>query len=229
MTSKYIEQKIGEKLNGNLFSFVAVKNAMTAGCHIFNEKYNCCFYLEYIQQPYKTRISDAAGVHTILSAWGMNRAGLVDETILGQNIKAKEKAIDKLSKYTLTDFIDKADKIEPLLKELLEELCLKNNCGTRKITILTKSLHLLLPDLIIPMDGTYTLGYIFGKYSQRSIKCDELELLTIMKYHKQMANLYQKYKNKIDALQLPEECAHKKYPATKLLDNMIIFLHSHPQ
>jgi len=99
-----------------------------------------------------------------LEAWNMNQRGaqLTSVEKLRESIRSHRSILrslyfDKL--YTIVD-----PQIDASISKRLHDLF----CGLqvmesrRRIVGVSKTIHFLLPDLVIPIDGAYTLPYFFG-------------------------------------------------------------------
>lgn len=108
-------------------------------------------------------------IFSTLEAWNMNqrRARLTSLENFIDSILAQRSNLTKLYPYKLSS-IEK-DLIDLEIIGLMEVvfLNLKVMKSKRKIVGVSKAMHFLVPDLVIPIDGTYTMLYFYGynKYS----------------------------------------------------------------
>jgi hypothetical protein len=99
-----------------------------------------------------------------LEAWGMNQqsAKLNNKEELKNTIFRNKLLLTKLYEYKLHELDEKT------LQDIVNKLglafgCLKVMKSKRRIVGVSKALHFLIPDLIIPMDGRYTIPAFFGR------------------------------------------------------------------
>lgn len=111
-------------------------------------------------------------IFNTLEAWNMNQRGarLMSLENFTDSILAQRSNLTKLYQYKLSSI--KKDLIDRELQKLMEDvfLNLKVMRSKRKIVGVSKAMHFLLPDLVIPIDGTYTMLYFYGynKYSSNA-------------------------------------------------------------
>jgi hypothetical protein len=99
-----------------------------------------------------------------LKAWNMDQRGAELTTLskLRTSILSNRGKLVALSKYKLNSLTD-ADTnsiVLPMLRSLFLGLHVMES--KRRIVGVSKTLHFLLPDLVMPIDGTYTLPYFYG-------------------------------------------------------------------
>lgn len=103
-------------------------------------------------------------VWNTLDAWNMNQRGAQLTTCdnLTESIKAHRSLLRALYSHRLCSITD--HQIHSGTSECLHDLfCgLKVMESKRRIVGVSKAMHFLLPDLVTPIDGTYTLPYFFG-------------------------------------------------------------------
>lgn len=98
-----------------------------------------------------------------LRKWDMNsrRARLVDVSTMCASIRSHQEDFDKLYRFRLEELAE--DDIEDLMEQLKKVFCgLKIMASKRRIVGVSKALHFLLPDLVIPIDGSNTLPAFCG-------------------------------------------------------------------
>jgi hypothetical protein len=103
-------------------------------------------------------------VYKILISWGMNSQGakLSDFTDFKESIISNKETIQKLQGYRLEE-IDSFGIIEEDIKSLFENLNLvKTNS---KFVTFAKTMHFFVPNLLMPMDGKYTVTFFYGNAS----------------------------------------------------------------
>ena len=151
-----------------------------------------------------------------LDAWNMNSRGaqLVDINDFKTNLNKYAIDIESLKKYSIEDLSEKNDKAEKIfnqLKNLFENLKLTNT--KTKLVTFSKTMHFLLPNLIVPIDRKYTLKFfklniINAKYEFRLFKNIE----SAFGLFSREVNLDDFVNNK------SQWCKYK----TKIIDNIII-------
>jgi hypothetical protein len=116
-----------------------------------------------------------------LVAWNMDQRGakLVTEVELEKSILQTKPSLLRLSQYRLHELTEKT------AKEIISALelvfgGLKVMRSKRRIVGVSKTLHFLIPDLIMPIDSTYTMEAIYGynKYSD-SLKKETDDFINI--------------------------------------------------
>ncbi len=106
-------------------------------------------------------------VYTTLSSWNMNSRGakLADFEIFEKSLQSHKEDFFLLAEMKIGGINDFAVAQE-VLKRLFFglELVGKNDNGKEKPRLVTfsKTLHFLLPELVPPIDRTYTLNFFFG-------------------------------------------------------------------
>jgi len=109
-----------------------------------------------------------------LEEWNMNQRGarLVDLSEFKQSILQNEDSLEELSKYRLelVKWGELLRTVFPLLKPLFNDMRIMNS-GARIVGV-SKALHFLLPNLVMPIDRTYTLNFFYlgSGYSQNPEK-----------------------------------------------------------
>ena len=111
-------------------------------------------------------------IYVTLSAWNMNSRGakLSDFEDFKSSIKTNKNQIVNLSKYRIEKIREiEFDMITWRLKHLFDNLKLvgknKNNKEKPRLVTFSKTMHFLLPDLVVPIDRTYTLKFFYGNKS----------------------------------------------------------------
>jgi len=99
-----------------------------------------------------------------LDAWNMNQRGAQLTTCdnLRESIKAHRPLLRSLYSHRLCSITEQQihSGISKRLRDLFSGLKVMES--RRKIVGVSKAMHFLLPDLVVPIDGTYTLPYFFG-------------------------------------------------------------------
>lgn len=151
-----------------------------------------------------------------LDAWNMNSRGaqLVDIDDFKTNLNNCANDIESLKKYSIEDLSEKNDKAENIfnqLKNLFENLKLT---GTKtKLVTFSKTMHFLLPNLIVPIDRKYTL-----KFFELNINNAKYEF-SLFKKIESAFGLFASEVNLDDFVNNKSQwCKYK----TKIIDNIII-------
>jgi hypothetical protein len=99
-----------------------------------------------------------------LEAWNMNQQGasLVPPDDLKESIMKWRLDLLSIYKYKLHEL--KENEIHENVKKPLYKLFVNLNvmASKRRIVGVSKTLHFLLPDLVMPIDGKYTMDYYFS-------------------------------------------------------------------
>lgn len=102
-------------------------------------------------------------IYRTLISWDMNnrRAKLVDFNCFSSGIKAMSTLICDLASYSMAE-LDNEDVVDIGLKikDLFSQL--KVMRSKSQIVGCSKALHFLLPQLIMPVDGKFTLNFLYG-------------------------------------------------------------------
>jgi len=108
-------------------------------------------------------------VYTTLIAWNMNGRGakLSDIKIFKESIRKNKSNIIKLKTYCLEKLGNDVEKVFDILEDLFENLDLVGKSWTgkkikSKLVTFSKTLHFLLPELIVPIDRRYTLDFFYS-------------------------------------------------------------------
>lgn len=109
-------------------------------------------------------------VYTTLIAWNMNGRGakLNDFELFKKSIKENKSKIDLLKEYRLESLKNEdRKKVLEIIKILFRELDLVGKSWTgkkikSKLVTFSKTLHFLLPNLIVPIDRRYTMNFFYG-------------------------------------------------------------------
>ena len=102
-----------------------------------------------------------------LVEWDMNKraAELQEIDIIKKNILSHESILKELYKYKLHEIFSLADEEGKIILNKLNFIFKHLNISKtkRQLVSISKTLHFLLPDLVLPMDGRYTMS--FYRYS----------------------------------------------------------------
>lgn len=102
-------------------------------------------------------------IHETLKKWDMNyrNAILVEFSDFYESIKELSQKIIELADYSMGDLDENGiHEIEPSMRYVFENL--KVMQSESRIVGVPKTLHFLLPRLVMPIDGKYTLSFFFG-------------------------------------------------------------------
>jgi len=125
-------------------------------------------------------------VYVTLSAWNMNtrRAKLATFEKFIKTIKNNKRIFKKLAKNKLQSLSKNKE-----IADNLEKLFLNLNLVRTKAALVTfsKTLHFFLPDLVVPIDRTFTLKYFKGGISSERSKQFEL-FMDIQKKYSEFSN-----------------------------------------
>jgi hypothetical protein len=103
-------------------------------------------------------------IYSTLEAWNMNQRGarLTSVKNLQDSLRQRKDELTELHPYKLLslDFSTDFKTIIPLLKTVFCQLEVMET--RRRIVGVSKALHFLLPDLVMPIDGEYTLRGFYG-------------------------------------------------------------------
>lgn len=167
-------------------------------------------------------------VYTTLIAWNMNGRGakLNDFELFKKSIRECRSNIENLKKYKLETLNDE-DKKEVLSKVniLFKDLDLVGDSWTgnkikSKIVTFSKTLHFLLPELIVPIDRKYTLNFFYGNFD---VPTDTDKLKNDEKQIELFDELYDKFCEIISVYNLKEYKDNKwNLNIPKIVDNAII-------
>lgn len=142
---------------------------------ICNRKYRLCdelqFYNELIAQHRDIADLNALiasesflpKVYVTLEKWGMNERGarMVDLPTMCESIHFYGEYLSKLYKYRLEALSE--NDVQTVLFQLKGLFCsLKIMATKRRIVGVSKTLHFLLPDLVMPVDSEFTLKAFYG-------------------------------------------------------------------
>ena len=158
-------------------------------------------------------------VYNTLEEWDMNKRGarMAPFAVLKESISFWKNYLVELYDYKLYDDIDEElSTINERLEKVFVNLQVMES--TRKIVGVSKTLHFLLPDLVMPIDSTYTMPAFYG-YNRYS-KAPKEEFKTFKEIFEQtveITNRLQLSPADIDGLQW-------KTSVPKLIDNAIIGL-----
>ncbi|MBI2044514.1 hypothetical protein HYT23_00495 [Candidatus Pacearchaeota archaeon] len=167
-------------------------------------------------------------VYTILIAWNMNGRGakLNDFDLFKDSIRKNRNKLNYLKRYSIEKLNEKEkNDVLEIIKVLFMELDLvgKNRSGKKiksKLVTFSKTLHFLLPELIVPIDRRYTLAFFYNNTQvptkPNSKSNDEKQIEIFNEIYNQFVELARIYHLK--------QYIDKKWNGniTKVIDNAII-------
>lgn len=126
-----------------------------------------------------------------LKAWYMDRKGakLEQPSLIYESINNCEEYLDELYSYKL-DEIDNVtlNNLKYTLFLLFRDL--KVMKSRRRIVGVAKTMHFLLPDLVMPLDGKYTMNAVYGYNKLSKNATDEFDdyFYVLKKFHEICTN-----------------------------------------
>ena len=154
-------------------------------------------------------------VYAMLILWNMNKRGaelskieVFTETIRENSEKIKQLSGDKLSEIN--------DKSFEIFKDLFNNLTLVNTRSP--LVTFAKTLHFFLPNLVVPIDRTYTCAF-FGIYpNQKKGSENEFQRDIFLNLHRAFGKFAQKY----DLSSFVNNNSDWNQNIPKIIDNMLI-------
>lgn len=151
-------------------------------------------------------------IYATLCAFNMNQraAKLVLFQKFKKEIKSQKNNLKKLSNFNFASIND--DEIDDILEKIKDVFSsLKIMGGQSQIVGISKTLHFLLPHLIMPIDRKYTLNFFYGNNQYNQERSREFKTFreVFKSFHKIALNL---------------KLNKKKFnqPIPKIIDNAII-------
>lgn len=166
-------------------------------------------------------IGDSEFIHKIyrtLELWNMNqrKARLTDEESFRKSVNKYKKELIELYKYKL-HLLQYEDIHRKVIKNLKKVFCnLHVMDSKRRIVGVSKAMHFLLPDLVMPIDSKYTLPGFYGDNVYSNIILVEFAIYKDILFRSL---------NIVKSLKLTEKDVDNKKWGTsipKLIDNAII-------
>ena len=167
-------------------------------------------------------------VYTTLIGWNMNGRGakLNEFNLFKETIKKSKDKIKLLEKYRIEKLTEEEKRktleiTEQLFKEL--DLVGKSKRGKKiksKLVTFSKTLHFILPNLIVPIDRKYTLNFF---YSNKMVPTDSNIKKNDEKQIKVFNELYERF-YEIATIHNLKKFIDKRWNANipKIIDNAII-------
>jgi len=155
-------------------------------------------------------------VYTTLIAWNMNQraAKLSDFDLFKESLFENKDTIHQMEKYRIEE-LESIVPIEKPIRLLFEKL---NLVAVRKPKLVTfsKTLHFFLPDLLMPIDRTYTLLFFYNHYNIADNDEQIQKYLYVLEQFRQFAKKHRDDK----AFKECDKRLIKNIP--KMIDNIII-------
>ena len=177
-------------------------------------------YQKLLKTPYEELFSQTNLIWETLAEWNMNSRGaqLTDQVTFNNSLLKMKPTIDELNEYQLIDFCNdiKTKQISKILLRLYKNLRLSKS---NQFVTIAKTLHFFMPQVLIPLDRTYTVNY-FSDYHGLDLPSNreyEKQVTWTISFHKQLAKLYNNHKDNFDELSM-----RTNLPVTKLLDDTLI-------
>ena len=132
-----------------------------------------CLYRRIISYKLKDKFSDEflGLLYVALRAWNMDSKleKLKPFPIFVESIKKHQADFEKMRRYKIENF-DEVDPGEYEVGEIFEDLFYDLELVDSKtpIVMISKVLHLMLPDLIVPIDREFTIQFFYGKKNKCS-------------------------------------------------------------
>jgi len=152
--------------------------------------------------------------YTTLIAWNMNQRGakLSDFETYKHSLLIHKEHIEYFEKYRIEKFTD-SKEIGERLKFLFDNLQLVDT-GKPKLVTFSKTLHYFLPNLLMPIDRSYTIKYFY--YNTNFSKDNDVQFEMYYEIFKQFMQLSVYY----DFNKYIDEKWNRNIP--KIIDNIII-------
>lgn len=163
-------------------------------------------------------------VYETLEQWDMNKRGarMVHFDSFADSVRFWKRSLIRIDEYKLHDDIE--SELSAIYEVLEKVFCsLKVMESKRRIVGVSKALHFLLPDLIMPIDGKYTMEAFYGYNKFSNVAKDEFRTFKdIFERTFEIASRLQLTPSDIDGVQW-------KTSVPKLIDNAVIGLLNCPR
>lgn len=156
-------------------------------------------------------------IYCALDSRNMNQRGskLVQYPIFTKSIESQASILDKLYKVRLESIpTDKKEQIFDYLKILFTKLNITT--WKTKVVWISKTLHFLLPNLVPPIDRTFTMEFLYGHINYKTWKNEAKNFIEILSWFEMISKKLKLAKSDIDF-----EWWNTSIP--KLIDNAIIW------
>lgn len=131
-------------------------------------------------------------LYATLTAWGLHRMGpgaakLAEIEALKESFKNQEEQIRTLQSFEIDNISDgEVSSITSKLWDVLDNL--QVGVGETKIVAGSKALHHVLPNLIPPIDGEYTLKFFYNNRRTALSQGDETAFNEVYPYFRKIAS-----------------------------------------
>jgi hypothetical protein len=163
-------------------------------------------------------------IYETLDQWDMNKRGarMVQFDIFADSVRFFKSSLIKLNEYKLHENIEaEFSAICKVLEKVFPNLKVMES--KRRIVGVSKALHFLLPDLIMPIDSKYTMEAFYGYNKYSNIAKNEFRTFKdIFERTLEIASLLELRPSDVDGVQW-------KTSVPKLIDNAIIGLLNCPK
>ncbi len=153
-------------------------------------------------------------VYTTLIAWNMNQrsAKLSNFDLFKESLIKHEQTIKSLEQYRIEN-LDYVDNLKETIVSLFKNLKLVAKNKPKLVTF-SKTLHFFLPNLLMPVDRSYTLLFFYNNTNFNKTDDEQIQIYCdIFEQFRQFAKVWN-YANYVD------EKWNKNIP--KMIDNIII-------
>lgn len=202
------KKEIVSKINSNISSIN----------RFFGEGYGKSGYLQLVHQRNKTKNigeflckeSSIRLLHETMKEWRMNRRGarLKEYEDFKKTLQDALPLLERLEPfYGIKPF--SIDKIQPVLEEVYHQIHLMKSRS--KFVANAKMLHFLFPNMLMPMDRSYTLKYFYNGAEGTAARYQ-----AIIEFTFDLMNRHQELKKHLDS--------HWNTTIPKMIDNAIILL-----
>jgi hypothetical protein len=165
-------------------------------------------------------------LYTTLIAWNLNSRSsrLVDMETFKRTIKASLNKIISLKDYRIEDLTDNEKaKVLEILQQLFKEMKLSQTKA--KLIIFSKTMHFLLPNLVVPIDRKFALNFFYGDItiplSSDAKKNDEAQF----EIFKELFEMFMLFAKRPDLNKYLDKKWNRNVP--RLIENIIISFKNH--
>ena len=179
-----------------------------------------CLYRRIISYKLKDKFSDEflGLLYVALRAWNMDSKleKLKPFPIFVESIKKHQADFEKMRRYKIENF-DEVDPGEYEVGEIFEDLFYDLELVDSKtpIVMISKVLHLMLPDLIVPIDREFTMQFFYGKKN----KCSSI-MKEPFRIFWELETIFSEFVKRNDVSHYIDNVWNLNIP--KILDNAII-------
>lgn len=222
MNNNKLEEKFFTKIPNRSIFLKLMKNNNETYRKVSPSRY---FYKKIIEKHNKIKnmsklLKDKEFIELIycaLDSWNMNQRGskLVQYPIFAKSIESQASILDNLYKVRLENIlVNEKEQIFDYLKTLFTKLNITT--WKTKIVWISKTLHFLLPNLVPPIDRTFTMDFLYWHINYKTWKNEVKNFIEIINWFEIIAN-----KLKLTKADIDFEWWNTSIP--KLIDNAIIW------